>query len=416
MESDVKREREFREIIEKRLEDHQSNTAHEMSILQNDLSAYHEEIRNLTSQLNESRSEQERLLSRLANMRIEMESLERKNKDESQKHQVDLRSQLQDKTLPLNNQITSLEIEVKRLEAQLEKREEEKKNDGKETEKEVIKANDYLAQVLNGVSSLTTTASFLETKLYLSAADGFYRFAAASLLRINEVIVNLKKDAEDAYKKASDEKIELDALQLRYNLQEKQLLTAQQDLKNLQKNGSNQTNYNTYHGAVGLQGAYNTQSDHRQLAGSGNFVNNNGNNLNPLVLRSGEYSLGDINVDIPSPLVSEDFNPQAFSLPSSPYMLRQPNNAHQQNVNTGNYMNGSGGQRLFPQQAFPVHNTTASSNHQSGITHPSEYYGQHNGNQMMGVMSQEAVAENEKLKKVIKEVCFTYEMALLYSC
>jgi hypothetical protein len=52
-----------------------------------------------------------------------------------------------------------------------------------------------------------------------------------------------------------------------------------------------------------------------------------------------------------------------------------------------------------------VHNSQASSNHQSGIAHPSDYYGQHNnGNQMMGVLSQEAVAENEKLKKVIKEV------------
>ena len=195
-------------------------------------------------------------------------------------------------------------------------------------------------------------------------------------------IRQLRNSLQEKEQALTNEKVEMEAQKLRMKAQEQQFLATQQELKELKASMFSSTN-KMIPPLPHLKPSGNPMTQRTPMLASANT----------------DYSIGDLMADIsvPSPMNSEDFNPGAFSIPSSPMVSYTPQlPAHYQKNSA------QPGLPTVDEHQPPSHQNSQQSyfNLQLETDAPSDI-APVKDNQSGDIA---LLSENERLKKVIKEM------------
>lgn len=308
------RERDFRAVLEKRLEDIQDNAATEAYNLHEEVVQQQRRIHSLEQELDEVKGEKEQTLVKLGTKRVEAETLMAKNRMLS-----DELESAHDRNRRLEHNYQALEATI----AQLQKEYDHYKvlmdrelSLARETAKDDLaewkrSSNEQLTRVRqNHEEEIQKIRTLYEEKLHdkqqeVDEVRALHRNDTLHLHSDQEKdaeITQLKIQVQVKDKALQDERMEAEALKLRLKALESQLLTSTQELRQLKGAGTG-----TGLLRPGVSTSIQVPSSSTQQG------------MTPGPPTTTDMSLPEIpTFDMPSPMMSEDFNLSHLQYPDSP--------------------------------------------------------------------------------------------------
>lgn len=303
LKQEINRERDFRSVLEKRLEDYQMNAASETSTLHDEIISMQKRVNSLDQELAQVRSEKDQALVKLGNKRIELETLLAKNKLLS-----DEIEHAQERSKRLEQNYHSVELTQQQLQREFESYrnivEKEQKHSQETAREEITEIRRTSAATIQKLrddhaEEMAKLRALYDTKLQENSTDVSRLLHAKddellNEMKTKEAMINTLRIQLQAREKAlNEERTESDALRLRLKAQENQLMNVTQEFKSLQRRSS-------------------------------------GGRLNePNTTGTGDFSIPDIAIDFPSPLQSEDnFHSHNHALLDSPTVPRSAANRY----------------------------------------------------------------------------------------
>jgi myosin heavy subunit len=386
MKHELVREKEYRQIVEKRLQDNQNLAMAESATMQQEIQDLQKRITTLQHDCAQVTAEKESLLKSLSNKRIEIDSYVARTNLMSEEHR-NLSSQID----RLHHQIALTEnclaTSRQEKEDQLRQHEQyvmtltnqskEQIKDLQENQSKVIEKLkiDHDISIRQCQEKLLQVEKKLATQQYEEELNKLHhRDHESEIARLKQLLCQqedetkyFKQTIEDKEKSFKEEKIETEAIKLRMKAQDQQLLELQQELRSTRQQQSQQ----------GLKA-------HFPMGSNPQGIKSNRTRTN-----QADTSLVDFSIEVPpSPMFSDDFNPGTLSIPASPMVSFTPQL-----------------QQYFPNNNQPTLPTVTEQ--PDSLQSERSFFGvapERDLHSNMDTESKKITQENERLKAVIKEV------------